>query len=162
MRSKKTVFLGSLVLFLLMLSSFSIVTIPVVTKYSYPHVSSINYGISNYKITQSVKYQVEINFSLTQKSGISNFIFKFARLDNRIPNSTFTRYTPPYQESMLVSSDLVGCRPSDINMGHLDKFNNTYDSFNATLSPLNIILSELKQKITFNQKYMIQLNAIEF
>jgi hypothetical protein len=162
MRSKNTVFLGSLILFLLILSSFSIVTIPFVFKYSYPHVSSINHGISNYKITQSVKYQVEINFSLTQKSGIANFIFKFARLDNRIPNSMFTRYTPPYQESMLVSSNLAGCRPSDINMGHLDKFNNTYDSFNATLSPLNIILSELKQKITFNQKYIIHLNAIEF
>ena len=162
MRSKKTVFLGSVILFLLILSSISKVTIQIVTKYSYPHVSSVNYGISNYKITQSVKYRVEINFSLTQKSGIANFIFKFARLDNRIPNSTFTRYTPPYQESMLMSSELVGCRPSDINMGYLDKFNNTYDSFNATLSSLNIILSELKQKISFNQKYMIQLNAIEF
>ena len=162
MKSKKTFYLGCLILFTLILSSFSVVTIHCTTRQFYPHISSVNFGISNYRITQSVKYQVEINFSLIQKSGITHYIFKFARLDNRVPNSTFTRYTPPYQENELLYSDLIGCRPSDINTGHLDKFNNTFDSFNATLSPLNIILSKLKQKITFNQKYMIQLNAIEF
>jgi transglutaminase-like putative cysteine protease len=130
--------------------------------YNYPLVSSPTSGVSNYDITQSVKYQVEMNFTLNHKSGIGSYIFKFARLDNRIPNSTYTKYTPPYQESTLLNNEIKGCKPNDIIKGHYDRFNNTYDSFNATLLPLNPILSNTIPKVSINQKYIIELNAITF
>lgn len=130
--------------------------------YNYPLISSPTYGVSNYDITQSVKYQVELNFSLTHKTGIGSYIFQFARLDNRVPNSTFTKYTPPYQESTLLKNEIRGPEPISIRMGHLDKFNNTYDSFNATLLPYTPRLSKIIPKVTLSQKYVIELNAIEF
>jgi len=99
--------------------------------HNFPFTSSPDYGVSNYNITQSVKYDVEINFTLTHKSGPgNNYYFKFARLNNRMPNSTETKYTPPYQESELLYNNIAGY--SVINMGHNDQFNNTYDLFNAT------------------------------
>jgi transglutaminase-like putative cysteine protease len=162
MKSKRTVFIGCMIIFTLILSSFSIVTVPFAIESFYPHLSSINYSNSNYVITHSVKYQVEMNFTLTQKTGMAFYNFKFARLDNRIPNSTYTQYTPPYQESVLLTSNLEGSKPYNIVLGHRDKFNNTYDSFSATLSPLNPIFSNLKPWIKFNQKYLLRLNAIEF
>ena len=130
--------------------------------YNYPLISSPDYGVSNYNIAHSVKYQVDINFTLTHKAGIGSYIFKFARLDNRIPNSTFTKFTPPYQESILLYNEIKGPKPISIRKGHLDKFNNTYDSFNATLLPLSPILSNIIPKVTLSQKYVIELNAIEF
>jgi transglutaminase-like putative cysteine protease len=131
-------------------------------KNDYPHTSNPGYGVSNYKITQSVKYQVETNFTLIHKSGISSYIFKFSRLNNRVPNSSLSRYCPPYQESKLLYNEIKGVKSADIIMGHQDKFRNVYDSFNATLLPLGAILTKTKQKITYNQKYVISLNAIEF
>ncbi|MHA2038803.1 MAG: transglutaminase-like domain-containing protein, partial [Promethearchaeota archaeon] len=128
----------------------------------YPQISSPTYGVTNYEITQSVKYQVELNFTLTHKAGIGSYIFKFARFDNRVPNSTYTKYTPPYQESILLNNEIEGCKPNNIRIGHYDKFNNTYDSFNATLLPLSPILSKVIPKVSFNQKYIIKLNAIKF
>lgn len=131
------------------------------TIHIYPLISSPDYGVSNYEITQSVKYQVEINFSLTHKSGMGNYIFKFARLNSRIPNSTLTKYTPPYQESKLLYNKIIGCKPSNINMGHNDKFNNSYDSFNTSiLSYIGATL--LKPKVSLSQKYVVYLNAITF
>ena len=162
MKTKFSSFFGCLVLFTLFFSLFSLVTIPNTTRYFYPKISSTNYGTSNYEVTQSVKYQVEINFTLKQKTSTANFLFKFARLDNRVPNSTLTKYTPPYQQSKLIFSNLYGSKPYYTNMGHQDKFNNTYDSFSTTLSPLGSILSMLKPWVRFNQKYILQLNAIEF
>ncbi|MHA1986653.1 MAG: transglutaminase-like domain-containing protein [Promethearchaeota archaeon] len=120
---------------------------------NFPLTSSPDYGVSNYNITQSVKYNVDINFTLTQKSsGLGNYIFKFARLNNRMPNSTVTQYTPPYQESNLLYNHITGY--SALDMGHHDKFNNTYDSFNATLG--------IDQEVTLSQNYIIELNAIKF
>ncbi len=59
-------------------------------------------GVSNYEITQSVTYQVEINFTLTHISGIiRDYFFKFSRLNDRQPNSTLTQFNGPYQESVL-------------------------------------------------------------
>ncbi len=130
--------------------------------YNYPLISSPSHGVSKYDITQSVKYQVELNFSLTHKAGIGSYIFQFARLGNRIPNSTFTKYTPPYQESALLINEIRGPKPISIRKGHLDKFNNTYDSFNATLLPYTPRLSKIIPKVTFSQIYVIELNAIEF
>ena len=100
-----------------------------------------------------MKYNVDINFTLTQKSsGSGNYFFKFARLNNRMPNSTVTQYTPPYQESNLLYNKITGY--SILDMGHHDQFNNTYDLFNATLG--------IDQEVTLSQNYIIELNAIRF
>ena len=100
---------------------------------TYPRLSDPDYGVSNYTISQSVTYEVTLNFTLTHKFGPSDYYFKFARLDNRVPNSSSTRYCPPYQESELKYSNITGYESSEILEGHQDRFNNTYDSFNATL-----------------------------
>jgi len=109
-----------------------------------------------------VRYQVETNFSLTHKSGVGAYVFKFARLDNRVPNSTFTKFTPPYQESTLLYNEIEGCKPKDIIMGHYDKFNNTYGTFSAILLPTSPIISPIIPKVSLNQKYEITLNSIRF
>jgi hypothetical protein len=69
-----------------------------------------------------------------------------------MPNETKTQYTPQYQESDLLYNNITGY--SILNMGHNDQFNNTYDSFNATLAP--------EGKVTLSQHYIIELNAINF
>jgi len=130
------------------------------TIHAYPLISSPDYGVSNYEITQSVKYQVEINFSLTHKSGMGSYMFKFARLNDRMPNSTLTKYTPPYQESKLLYNKITGCKPSNIITGHIDKFNNTYDSFNTSIVSIGAVL--LKPEVSLSQKYIVDLNAITF
>lgn len=120
----------------------------------YPRLSTPDYGVSNYNITQSVTYEVVINFTLTHKSGNGNYRFKFARLNNRMPNSPLTQYCPPYQESDLYYNRISGNIHNQTIIGHNDKFNNTYDSFNASLS--------IDEFVTFNQTYEVTLNAISF
>jgi len=127
---------------------------PVNVSIAYPQLSVPNDGVSNYNITQSVTYEVVINFTLTHESGIGNYLFKFARLNNRMPNSPLTQYSPPYQESDLYYSIISGNNLNQTIIGHNDKFNNTYDSFNASLSK--------DDSITFDQTYEITLNAINF
>ena len=119
-----------------------------------PILNSQNEGVSNFNITQSVTYEVEIDFSLTHKGGLSDYNFKIARLNNRTPYSQSTKFTPPYQESILLSNEISGYKASEIKLGHHDRFNNTYDSFNA--SPF------LLETVTYHQKYEIILNAIKF
>jgi transglutaminase-like putative cysteine protease len=126
----------------------------------YPYISSSDNGVSNYEITQSVKYQVEINFSLAHKSGIGNYFFIFARLNNRVPSSNLTKYTPPYQESKLLYNKIIGCKPSDISMGLNDRFNNIYDSFFISIPPF--ITPLFYPEVSLSQKYVIELNAIAF
>ncbi|MFX0104800.1 MAG: transglutaminase family protein [Candidatus Hodarchaeota archaeon] len=121
---------------------------------TYANLSLSGEGVSNYNISESVTYEVVINFTLTHKSGVGNYRFKFARLNNRMPNSSLTPYCPPYQESVLNYSRITGNIPSQINIGHNDKFNNTYDSFNASLSP--------DQSVTYDMKYNIKLNSVYF
>ena len=121
---------------------------------SFPLLSYPYQGISNYNISQSITYEVELNFTLTHKSGSGNYIFKFARLDNRGPTSPLTPYCPPYQESILLTNSTLGNNPSETKFGHRDKFNNTYDSFNASLSP--------DESVSYYQKYNITLNEIYF
>ena len=111
-------------------------------------------GVSNYEITQSVTYQVEINFSLTHQSGpVGNYSFKFSRLNDRQPNSTLTQFCGPYQESELQYSSIVGSDNDPFI--YRDRFNNTYDIFNASyLSP--------NDTITLNQQYEVTLNEVFF
>lgn len=137
-----------------MVLTYSTFQPPTILANSHPFTSSPAYGVSNYNITQSVQYQVEINFSLTHKSGLGNYYFKFARLTSRMPNSTTTRYTPPYQESRLKYNKIIGNNPNALYMGYNDRFNNSYDLFNASLA--------IEESVELNQKYIINLNAIKF
>ncbi|MFX1477388.1 MAG: hypothetical protein ACFFCI_04580, partial [Promethearchaeota archaeon] len=102
------------------------------TSSSVPIVAYSEFENQPYIINQSVKYEVEINFSLTHKLGFGNYMFKFSRLNNRMPNSSLTKDTLPYQESKLLYNRITGWKPSNIILGHHDKFNNTYDSFNTS------------------------------
>jgi len=120
---------------------------------AYPLLSYSGEGVSNYNISQSVTYQVEINFTFTHISAIPQiYYFKVARLNDRRPNSTLTQYCPPYQESQLLLNTITGY--DVIEKGFIDKFNNTYDLFNSTLSKFDTI--------TLSQNYNITLNEISF
>ncbi|NVM17143.1 MAG: transglutaminase domain-containing protein [Candidatus Lokiarchaeota archaeon] len=110
-------------------------------------------GVSNYQVNQSVTYQVEINYTLTHtKMASQPYYFKVARLNDRQPNSTLTQYCPPYQETELLYNSITGY--DSLILGQNDKFNNTYDLFNASL--------DTSDKITLNQKYNVKLNEVEF
>ena len=153
MKTKRILLFICLFFFPTTFTAFPISPLSATIPNNFPFTSSLDYGVSNYNVTQSIKYDVEINFTLTHKSGPgNNYYFKFARLDNRMPNETKTQYTPPYQESDLLYNNITGY--SVLNMGHDDQFNNTYDSFNATLAP--------ESKVTLSQHYIIELNAINF
>ncbi|GAI64724.1 unnamed protein product, partial [marine sediment metagenome] len=118
---------------------------------------STDNGVSNYDITQSVTYEVEINFSLTHISYAGpgtegDYWFKFSRLNDRQPNSSLTQYCGPYQESSLLYSNITGSTSTPFV--NRDSFNNTYDVFNTTLAPT--------EKITLSQKYLVKLNEVFF
>jgi len=115
--------------------------------------SSTTFSNGTYTEVQSVTYQVEVNFSLTHTDiGNYQYLFKFTRFDDRSPNSTLTKNTPPYQESNLTYSKITGSGTAPYYS--VDKFNNTYDVFNNTLS--------YGESITLDQKYLIKLNEISF
>ncbi len=126
---------------------------PTNTTFTYPLLTSPTDGVSNYNITESVKYEVVINFSMTHNKILPQYYcFKVARLNDRQPNSVITQYCPPYQETQLLYNSTTGW--DDIKFEHLDKFNNTYDLFNTTLN--------IDETLTLDQKYNITLNAIRF
>ena len=110
-------------------------------------------GISNYEVSQSITYQVEMNYTFTHtRTSQQTYYFKVARLNDRQPNSMVTQYTPQYQESDLLYNSITGT--DSLIMGSLDKFNNTYDLFNATLSS--------SDTITLSQKYKVKLSEVTF
>ena len=110
-------------------------------------------GVSNYSINQSITYQVEINYTITHTRNTSQYYcFKVARLNDRQPNSDLTQYCPPYQEAQLLYNSITGS--DSLIMGSQDKFNNTYDLFNATMST--------SETITLSQNYLIKLNEVVF
>ena len=159
MKSKLIYIKASCMIFLIF-SPISLIKLSTSSSNQISLSSSPENEISNYLITQSVKYEMEINFSLTHKLGFGNYMFKFSRLNNRGPNSTLTKNTPPYQETILLYNKITGCKSADIIMGHHDKFNNTYDSFNTTILPVNSVF--LNPKASLSQKYSIELNEIRF
>ncbi len=110
-------------------------------------------GISNYEISQSVTYQVELNYTFTHtRIAPQTYYFKVARLNDRQPNSTVTQYCPPYQESSLLYNSITGT--DSLILGSLDKFNNTFDLFNATLTT--------SDTITLSQNYKVKLSEVTF
>jgi len=121
--------------------------------FTHPQLSTPDYGVTKFNISQSVQYEVEINYTFTHiKSGSQTYYFKVARMDNRQPNSTLTPYCPPYQELKDFENSITGW--DFIEEGYVDKFNNTYDLFNSTLFH--------SETITLNQQYNITLNEIYF
>lgn len=118
----------------------------------YPQLSAPTNGVSNFQIAQNVTYQVEMNYTLTQMSGTQFYIFKVARFNDRQPDSPLTPYCPPYQVLESFEGNITGW--DVIEEGFIDKFNNTYDRFNATLNP--------SEEITLNYNYNITLNDIYF
>ncbi|MFX1288831.1 MAG: transglutaminase family protein, partial [Promethearchaeota archaeon] len=110
-------------------------------------------GVSNYQINQSITYQVEINYTFIHtRIAPQEYFFKVARLNDRQPNSTLTQFTPPYQEAKLLYNSITGY--DSLIMDYHDKFNNTYDLFNATLNT--------SETINLTQKYIIKLNEVAF
>ncbi len=154
MRSLKFAFILTVLLFpLVVLPSSVLIVSPNQLKSAAITIKSEN-GVSGYEIPQSVTYNVEINFSLTHTSGGNgNYWFKFSRLNDRQPNSSLTQYSGPYQESELQYSSITGSDPTPLI--YRDKFNNTFDVFNAT----NLLPTET---ITLNQKYKVKLNEVYF
>ena len=115
--------------------------------------TSSSSGVSNYSINQSITYQVDINYTLTHTRNTSQFYcFKVARFNDRQPNSPLTQFCPSYQEAQLLYNSITGY--DTLIMGLHDKFNNTYDLFNATL--------DTSETITLSQKYTIKLNEVVF
>ncbi|MCK4688425.1 MAG: transglutaminase domain-containing protein [Candidatus Lokiarchaeota archaeon] len=152
MKVKKTFFI--VFLFIFPWISSAILTISAPTEF-FNHPSSIlstSSGVSNFNISGSVTYQVEIDFTLTVTSGTGSYWFKFSRLNDRQPNSLLTQYCPPYQESELLYSNIVGSDSTPYLMQ--DKFNNTYDLFNSTLNQ--------GQSVSLSQRYNVTLNAVSF
>jgi len=115
-----------------------------------------NSGISNYNILQNITYQVETNFSIQQLSGSGNYYLKFAKLNNKTPDSSLMRFSPPYQKSFPYDRFIQGNNPSDTDLDHQDRFNNTYDSFNISLGAIS------NPEFNYVQKYNITLNEIAF
>ena len=153
MKVKSLFFIICFFFFPIAFTSHSSLCLPSAIFYTNPIISSPDYGVSGYAITQSVKYKVEINFSLTHKSmGSKDYWFKFSRLNDRQPSSPLTQFSPPYQESKLVSSNIIGSNDPPFVLQ--DTFNNTYDLFNNTLS--------YNEQITVNQIYNITLNEVVF
>ena len=144
-------------LFVLIFSSINSIGIPQTAYFNgtliYPQLSNLGSGVSKFNISQSVQYEVDINFTMTQiKTGAQTYYFKVSRLDDRQPDSILTPYCPPYQELESFNSFITGW--DVLEEGSVDKFNNTYDLFNTTLN--------LSDTITLNHQYNITLNEIYF
>ena len=110
---------------------------------------------SNFQVRQSVTYIVEVNFSFTQISGFGDYFFKLPRLNDRQPSSTLTPMCPPFQESELLYHNLYGNIPAQTLINHTDRFQNTYDSYNASLNFAN-------PEVKLSSKYRVKLNEISF
>jgi len=120
-----------------------------------PLEDPLSSSVSKYTINNYVTYDVEINMSLVQTAGTNvNYFFKYARLNDRQPNNPLTRDTPEYQRSTLLYSSITGYNVGELLENHTDKFNNTYDSFNATFTGSG--------SVKLSQKYRVTINEIAF
>jgi hypothetical protein len=148
-------------LYLIIFPSLNVIGISLITTsnatLTTPQLSVPDYGTSNYNISQSVLYQVELNFSMIHtQNPTQEYYFKAARLDNRQPNASLTPFTPPYQESKIIGNTITGW--DFIEQGSIDKFNNTYDLFNSTLGNSGTITLYQKYNITLNEIYFNEIN----
>jgi len=113
-------------------------------------------GVSHYDILQSVKYNVKYNYTAGGNQ-IGDYPYKIPRINDRSPNSTLARYCPPYQESILLyNNNLTVSGVSDDDKVEYDRFNNTYNSINISLSFLDSF------NLKLSQEYNVTLNQISF
>ncbi|TFF99048.1 MAG: transglutaminase domain-containing protein [Promethearchaeota archaeon] len=119
---------------------------------------SASNGVSHYDILQSVEYKVEMNYTVSKESfGLTRFYYKIPRIDNRTPYSTLTRYCPPYQESELLYNNkysISGGSSISKSINLHDRFNNTYDAVNITMSR--------GDSLKLSQEYNVTLNQVSF
>lgn len=109
-------------------------------------------GVSNYQITQSVTYQVEIDYQLTHTADVSsNYWYKVARLNDRGPDNPNTQYTPEYQVSELKSSSIVGVSDTGKSIGEIDAHGNVFDIFEAELSKGDVISIDYVYEVKVNE-----------
>lgn len=112
-------------------------------------------GVNNYKSPQNVTYKMETSLFLQDLESLSaEYCFQLARYNNRTYESPLTSQLPPYQISQLKSLSING-NDTPIQFKQ-DKFNNTYDMFNATLGTVS------GSEVTIDLEYEITLNEIEF
>ncbi len=133
-------------------SLFTYINIPTSSENSDLTLNLSNGGISKYHINQSVTYQLEMNFTLTHtKVDDQNYYLNIARFYSR---NTNTSLTPPYQISEIKYNNTSGFDNHQWN--YHDKFNNTYDCFDVTMTTLGTT------QITYSMKYEIVINEIYF
>lgn len=114
-------------------------------------VSEEDLGVSKFHITNSIQYDVQIYFTLTN-SYSSKYHFLCPRIDNRTPTSQLSQFCPPYQESSLKYNSISHYDVLDSE--YTDIYNNSYDQFNVSLSS--------EEHVKVSQRYEIKVNAIEF
>ncbi|MGQ4874131.1 MAG: transglutaminase-like domain-containing protein [Promethearchaeia archaeon] len=118
--------------------------------------SLFNSGVSHDEYNQSITYQVEISFTLTHKEiAPQTYIMHIARYMDREPNNPLTPYTPSYQDLELKEYRISGYSTTPTT-SH-DRFNNTFDNFNATLTT-----AAGTYEISTYYKYEVKLSEIYF
>ncbi len=122
---------------LVLLSSFMNIFIS-----AYPLSSNNPDMESLYKIRGSVRYDIQVNFSLQNYDWNTTYHFLNPRLENHTP----------YQEVELLYSKLSLADRYDPE--YKDKYGNKYDQFNTTL-PTN-------RTVAFNQHYEVKLKVVEY
>ena len=149
------------ILFIFLLAIAPVFYLPLIHVTVVPFISddsslklSAGDGVSNYSITESITYEVDINFTISQTSGIGNYYFKFPRLNDRDLDSPLAQYSGPYQDSNLtyLNKSGAGSEPRY----EIDRFNNSYDIFNVT------VMTEFSTPINFQRKFNITLNEVVF
>ncbi len=154
--SRKNFSIIFIIIFSSLITSYLLPQQEILNEMGYINTSSLSDTLpSKYQIKQSITYLVEINFSVTQLSSFANYYFKMPRLNDRQPNSPYTPMCPPYQESELLYLNISGNLPSQTILNYTDRFNNVYDSYNATLNFSN-------PEVKLSSKYLITLNEIAF
>ena len=97
---------------------------------------------SQYRINQSIMYDIHVNFSLHNYAWNVTYHFLSPRLDNHTP----------YQEVTMLSNHVS---PTDsYNPDYRDKYDNKYDQFNTTLL--------MDGKVSLIQRYIVKLNEIKY
>lgn len=134
-----------------------LIYVPNATTRVSPPPNAASSSVSKYNILQSVKYNVKMNYT-SEGSQSGTYPYKIPRINDRTPNSTLTRYCPPYQESTLLYNNkfTIEGGSSEKKVGVHDRFNNTYDAANISKG----FLGSFKMKLS--QEYNVTLNQVSY
>ena len=115
-----------------------------------PETSSAE-GLSHYSTQYYATYTVKFHYSLTHLGSLPrDYYFKYARLNDRGPDSSLTEYTPEYQESELKSM-VITDNYNSLDKGVHDEYDNTFDEIDARLSRGEQLNMTYQYEITVNQ-----------